>query len=135
MKGRKPALPPLRVHRDGPLPPAPEWLDVYGREFWVSVAPLLADFQQSDEVAFASLCQVWSMFRRAVDGYEKGVAAGAFVIGELDFTRAQAAVLAAKQAFDRGCGEFGLDPVARARLKVGSKNQEVDEFEAFLKTS
>lgn len=136
MRGRKPALPALKVHRDGPLPSPPSWLDKLGCEAWARLAPLMGDFQESDTEAFAVLCEAWSVYRQAMEEIQSdGMFYSSITESGGEIRRKSPACEVASDAWQRfwkGCGEFGLTPVARARLKQGKANKEVDEFEAFL---
>lgn len=130
MKGRKPALPTIRKFRPGPAPVAPAWLDAYGRELWEQAVPQLGDFAPSDELAFAMVCDAWSIYRQARAELAEGL-----VYRTKGGEEKNPALSVAGDAWNRfwkGAAEFGLTPVGRARLKMGAPSAERDELDLFL---
>jgi P27 family predicted phage terminase small subunit len=136
MRGRKPDNPTLVALRGGKdrkkkgkdasikgkpvedLTP-PEFLGAHGRELWNEVGPDMVEQGLLDSLSytsFAALCQQYDRFREA----ETALAVTGAVVETPNGPRKHPWVAIGNDAFNRYvrmCGEFGLTPVSRIRLK------------------
>jgi P27 family predicted phage terminase small subunit len=137
MRGRKPTPHHLKVLRGNPghrpirpepqpslapkPPEPPPFLSAYAATEWRRIAPelhWLGLLTVVDVAPFAAYCQAFAKWRQALESLE---GTGLLVTAD-GITRAHPLVLIARQAAAdmlKFAGEFGLTPVARARIGGG----------------
>lgn len=127
---------PKRIPQPPPgLPDCPDWLDEEGRAWWAKLLSLMgekAGLTKADEDALAVLADTMVTYTRAQRVLrEKGYSCFAHGGGE----KARPEVAVAESAARRAAQlwkEFGLTPMARARLTLPPEPPPKDPIEDFL---
>lgn len=160
VRGRKPTHPALKVLRGNPgkrrvktdkapaasaVPACPKYLDAAAADAWREIGGQLVALgvlAETDTIALAALCECWARYREAMDAT---AAMGSVLIARdskrkprldkngLPILKRSAHSIAAQKWLawvHKWCGEFGLTPTARARLRPG---QADDRGDAVLK--
>jgi P27 family predicted phage terminase small subunit len=125
------------------IPQPPEFLARYAREEWYRVAPelyRLGLLTLVDVTALAAYCDAYGRWRTASEALakmaERDATGRALLVKNADGNARQNPLvkIAANAAKDmlRFAGEFGLTPVARARIAAGVYAQPNGKFDGLL---
>lgn len=130
---------------DNSIPPPPCHLDAYGVEEWDRIASglnAMGVLYAIDQQVLAAYCSAYSRWRSAEEALQERVAKadGNKLAALIDRTANGTVIqnpligIANKAAGDmvRYAGEFGLSPVARARLAIDPKKQPGGKFAGLI---
>jgi len=125
------------------IPDPPICLDVYAREEWDRMIPLLlysGITSPLDQGVLAAYCSAYSRWRTAAEEIQKRVAKGGQLMGLVDITKAGNVIqnclvgISNKAANDmvRFASELGATAVSRARLAVDPGKGKKSKFDGLI---
>ena len=120
--------------REG-VPECPKWFDREGKSAWSRVTASLGELHllsPDDWQKLAGLCQEWSVYVRtskrlnAMKATDSGWSS-------TEAVKLKSINTAAFNNYCRVCGDFGLDPVSRGKIKVEKKEPVGDALDELMK--
>lgn len=155
MRGRKPKPTSLKILEGNPgkrkikedpdmssgLPFPPSHLDDYAKEEWDRLAfglHAIGILYEVDSAVFAAYCQAYSRWRSAEEGIQKSSEIEGAVFGALVCPTTKGTLMKhplvdisekAAAAMVKYASDFGLSPVARARLAIDPGKAKKGSFE------